>query len=137
MRVTPSKEEIEAAQKKAFDLYKQLKKDPSKFGKLANKFSQSPNAETGGDLGFQPAFLMAPEYFNAVKGQKVNHITTPVRTQFGYHIVKVLGVKKFSDINKAAYKKFVYDRKRDKIIDAYFNDLRKSAKISILDKTLK
>ncbi len=137
VRVTPSKEEIEAAQKKAFDLYKQLKKDPSKFGKLANKFSQSPNAETGGDLGFQPAFLMAPEYFNAVKGQKVNHITTPVRTQFGYHIVKVLGVKKFSDINKAAYKKFVYDRKRDKIIDAYFNDLRKSAKISILDKTLK
>lgn len=137
VRVAPSKEEVEAAQKKAFKLYDQLKKDPSKFAELANKFSQSPNAESGGDLGFQPAFRLAPEYFNAIKGKKVGHITTPVRTQFGYHIVKVLGVKKFKEINEAAYKKFVYDRKRDKLIDAYFTDLRKSAKISILDKKLK
>ncbi len=137
VRVAPTPEETDAAQNKIFDLSKKLKADPSKFAEFANKFSQSPNAETGGDLGFQPAFFMAPEYFNAIKGQKVGYISPPVRTQFGYHIIKVLGVKKENEIDKASYKKFVYDRKRDQIIDAYFADLRKRAKIKINDEKLK
>ncbi|EQC52148.1 peptidylprolyl isomerase [Bacteriovorax sp. DB6_IX] len=137
VRVIPEKAEIEAAQKKIFELYDQVKKDPKKFGELANKFSQSPNAETGGDIGYKPAFFLAPEYFKAIKGRKVGYITPPVRTQYGYHIIKVLGVKKFEEIQKPAYQKFVYDRKRDKIIDEYFASLRKKANIKILDKQLK
>lgn len=137
MRVAPSNNEIEAAQKKIFEIHAELEKDGSKFAELANKYSQAPNAHTGGDVGFQPAFFMAPEYFAAIKGHKEGYITRPVRTQLGYHIVKVLGVRKFDDINMPAYKKFVYDRKRDTIIDNYFAGLRKSADIKILDKNLK
>ena len=137
VRVAPSKLEVEAAQKKIFDLYDQAKKNPKKFAELANKFSQSPNNETGGDVGYQPAFFMAPEYYKAIKGQKVDFITPPVRTQYGYHIIKVLGVKEFKDINIPTYKKFVYDRKRDNIISDYFAALRKKAKISVLDPQLK
>lgn len=137
MRVAPSKNEIEAAQKKIYEIHDQLTKEPTKFAELANKYSQAPNAHTGGDVGFQPAFFMAPEYFAAIKGKKDGFITRPVRTQLGYHIVKVLGVKKFEDINMGVYKKFVYDRKRDQIINNYFAKLRKSAKIKILDKNLK
>jgi len=137
VRVAPDQKEIEEAQKRIFDIYKQLSNDPKKFGELANKFSQSPNAETGGDIGYKPAFFMAPEYFKAIKGKKVGFISTPVRTQYGYHVVKVLGVKKFEEISKPAYQKFVYDRKRDKIIEDYFAALRKKANIKILDKQLK
>ncbi len=136
VRVAPDKEEIKAAQNKIFDIFKELKKDPSKFAELANKYSQSPNAESGGEIGFKPAFFLAPEYFNAIKGKKIGHITEPVRTQFGYQIIKLLGVKKEDEISKPQYKKFVYDRKRDKIIDSYFVDLRKRAKIKIIDKNL-
>ncbi len=136
MRVAPSQNEVEAAQKKIFEIHSQLEKEPNKFAELADKYSQSPNAHTGGDVGYQAAFFMAPEYFAAVKGQKAGHITRPVRTQLGWHVIKVLGVKKFDEINMGAYKKFVYDRKRDQIIDKYFENLRKSAKIKILDKNL-
>lgn len=137
VRVAPTDIEINEAQKKIFELYEQLKKEPKKFAELANKFSQSPNAESGGDVGFQPAFFYAPEYYSAIKGKKVGFMTTPVRTQYGYHIVKVLGVKEFKDINKPVYQKFVYDRKRDKIIEGYFSSLRQKAKINILDPKLK
>ncbi|MFG1500424.1 peptidylprolyl isomerase [Halobacteriovorax sp. XZX-3] len=137
VRVAPSENEINAAQKKIFEIHEQVTQEPSKFAELANKFSQSPNAHTGGDVGYQPAFFMAPEYFAAIKGKKDGFITRPVRTQLGYHVIKVLGVKKYEDINLGAYKKFVYDRKRDKIIEDYFAGLRKKANIKILDKNLK
>ena len=80
---------------------------------------------------------MAPEYFKAIKGKSKGFITPPVRTQYGYHIIKVLGVKKYEDIGTPAYNKFVYDRKRDKIIADYFAELRSKAKITILDDRLK
>ncbi|EQC43405.1 peptidylprolyl isomerase [Bacteriovorax sp. Seq25_V] len=137
VRVAPSEVEVSEAQKKIFEIYEQVKKDPKKFAELANKYSQSPNAETGGDVGYQPAFFYAPEYYKAIKGKEVGFITTPVRTQYGYHIVKILGVKEFKDINKPAYQKFVYDQKRDKIIDNYFAKLRKSATVKVLDPNLK
>ncbi|WP_412463527.1 peptidylprolyl isomerase [Halobacteriovorax sp. RT-2-6] len=137
VRVAPSENEINAAQKKIFEIHEQVTQEPSKFAELANKFSQSPNAHTGGDVGYQPAFFMAPEYFAAIKGKKDGFITRPVRTQLGYHVIKVLGVKKYEDINLGVYKKFVYDRKRDKIIEDYFAGLRKKANIKILDKNLK
>ncbi|OIQ18416.1 MAG: hypothetical protein BM556_09140 [Bacteriovorax sp. MedPE-SWde] len=137
VRVAPSELEIQEAQKKIFEIYKDLKNNPKKFGELANKYSQSPNAETGGDIGYKPAFFLAPEYFKAIKGKAVGHMTSPVRTQYGYHIIKVLGVKKFKEIAKPPYQKFVYDRKRDKIIADYFAALRKKANIKIHDKQLK
>lgn len=137
VRVAPSELEVSEAQKKAFEIYEQLKKDPNKFAELANKYSQSPNAETGGDVGYQPAYNYAPEYFKAINGKKDGFITTPVRTQYGYHVIKVLGVKEYKDINKPLYQKFVYDRKRDAIIAKYFETLRAKASIKILDPQLK
>lgn len=137
VRVAPSELEISEAQKKAFEVYETLKKDGNKFAELANKYSQSPNSETGGDVGFQPAFYYAPEYFKAIKDKAEGFISTPVRTQYGYHIIKVLGVKEYKDISKPVYQKFVYDRKRDAIVDKYFASLRTNANIKILDPKLK
>ncbi len=136
VRAVPEKKETDAALKQIMSLHKTLKTKPESFPSLANKFSQSSTAPNGGDLGFQPAIRMAPEYYSAIKGKKVGYITKPIRTQFGYHIIKVLGVKKFTDINEALYKKIVYDTKRDKIIAAYFGKMQRSAKIKIDKKVL-
>lgn len=138
-RVTANPEENEwkAAQEKSLEVYNALKKDPTKFAELANKFSQSSAAPTGGDIGFQPAVQLAPEYFRAINGKPVNFITTPVRSQFGYHIIKVLAVKDYKDINKSLYQKIVYDKKRDSVLAKYFADMRKAATIKIEKKYLK
>lgn len=137
MRATPEKDEEEAAMKQAFKVYDALKTDPSKFPELANKFSQISTAPNGGDIGFQPAMNLAPEYFAAIKGKEVGYITPPVKTQFGLHIVKILAKRNVKDINQELYKKIVYDIKRDEILKAYFKDLREKAKISINTELLK
>lgn len=125
----------EAALAKAMEVYDTVKKNPDKFTALANKYSQSSNAPIGGDLGFQPAVSLAPEYFAAIKGKAKGYITSPIRSQFGYHVVKVLAKRKFKDTNKAQYKKLVYDQKRDAVIAKYFAKLRSKASIKI-DKNL-
>jgi parvulin-like peptidyl-prolyl isomerase len=79
---------------------------------------------------------LAPEYFNSIKGKTPGYITPPVRTQFGYHVIKILGVKDYSDIDMTLYKKIVYDQKRDKIIDEYFRNIRSTAQIKINKETL-
>ena len=135
LRAMPSEPEKEEALKQALKIYDTLRESPEKFAELANKFSQSAGAPNGGDMGFQPAVRYAPEYFKAIKGKKVGHITPPVRSRFGYHIVKVLAIKDYKDANRAFYKKVIYDQKRDEIMARYFAELRKSAKISV-DKEL-
>jgi len=137
IRSKPSKDETDAAIKQAMKVYKTLKTKPDKFAELANKFSQSSTAPNGGDMGFVPAVRLAPQFYEAIKDKKVGHITSPVRTQFGYHIIKVLAKKNVKNINAALYKKIVYDIKRDKILAKYFMDLRKSAKVKINKQYLK
>lgn len=137
LRAKSTKKENAAVLKIIMGIYDKLKVAPEKFSELANKYSQTSAAPTGGDIGFQPAILLAPEYFAAIKGQKNGFITAPFKTQLGFHIVKVLSVKDFSKISMPLYKKTVYDLKRNKIMDKYFSDLRKKAKISIKDSSLK
>lgn len=136
MKADPDQEQVKAAMKQSLKVYNALKEDPSKFPELANKFSQSNVAPNGGDMGFQPAAQLAPEYFEHIKGKDVGYISPPIRTQFGYHIVKILAVKDFNAINLPTYKKIVYDIKRDSIIEQFFADLRKSASVKIEKKYL-
>jgi parvulin-like peptidyl-prolyl isomerase len=137
VRVAPQKEETDEAMKKALEVYKQVQAKPQQWSELANKYSQSSTAPAAGDLGYLPAIKYAPEYFKAINGKAIGYITSPVRTQFGYHIIKVLGVKEYKDVDPALYKKIVYDQKRDKILEEYFADLRKSAQVKINKEYLK
>ncbi len=137
IRVAPQKEEVEEAMKKSLEVYKQLQAKPQQWSELANKYSQSSTAPAAGDLGYLPAVKYAPEYFKAINGKANGFITSPIRTQFGYHIIKVLGVKDYKDVDPALYKKIVYDQKRDRILDDYFAELRKGATVKINKEYLK
>lgn len=137
IRVSPEKEEVQEATKKALEVYKQVQSKPQMWPELANKYSQSSTAPAGGDLGFLPAIKYAPEFFKAINGKPNGYITPPVRTQFGLHIIKVLGVHEWKEVDPAIYKKIVYDQKRDKILEGYFAEGRKSAQIKIYKEFLK
>ncbi|MDO9183143.1 MAG: peptidylprolyl isomerase [Bacteriovorax sp.] len=137
IRVAPEKEETQEAARKAVEVYKQLQAKPQLWPELANKYSQSSTAPAGGDLGFLPAVKYAPEFFKAINGKANGYISPPIRTQFGLHIIKVLGVHEWKEVDPAIYKKIVYDQKRDKILEDYFNDSRKGAQIKINKEFLK
>lgn len=131
VRAVPPKKEIETALKIMAQIAKEIKKQPSKFEELAKKHSQISTNQSGGDIGFLPPTSMSPEYYATIQGKNVGYISEIIRTQFGFHIVKITGIKKFEDIDKKLYKKIVFDMKRDKILEDYYARLKKSAKVKV------
>jgi peptidyl-prolyl cis-trans isomerase D len=64
------------------------------FSKLAKEFSQDPgSANQGGDLGWSEKKIFVGPFADAAFGMKVDEIAGPVKTQFGYHILKLDGIK--------------------------------------------
>ncbi|MFJ5625009.1 peptidylprolyl isomerase [Peribacillus loiseleuriae] len=68
--------------------------DGGDFAKLAKEYStDTANASNGGKLGYFGKGEMAPEFEKAAFSLKVNEISDPVKTDFGYHIIQVTGKK--------------------------------------------
>jgi peptidyl-prolyl cis-trans isomerase C len=62
------------------------------FAKVATELSKDPSAD-GGDLGWFTKDRMVPEFSEAAFKLKEGEISEPVKTQFGWHIIKVEGVR--------------------------------------------
>ena len=61
------------------------------FGQLASQFSEDPSAKTNkGDLGYFTALAMVYEFEEAAYSTNVGSVSKPVRTKFGYHLLKVV-----------------------------------------------
>ena len=64
------------------------------FAKLAKEFSQDPgSAQQGGDLGWSERKVWVAPFADAAYSMKVDEIKGPVKTQFGYHILKLVGIQ--------------------------------------------
>jgi peptidyl-prolyl cis-trans isomerase C len=75
----------------ARDVIAKLKKVPGAFAKLATERSKDPGSKArGGDLGWVDLTRMVPEFSAAlVKLEKGKLSETPVKTQFGYHVIRL------------------------------------------------
>jgi len=64
------------------------------FGKLATEFSQDPSAKDNkGDLGYFTAFRMVYNFETGAYKTPKGSISNPVRTRFGYHLIKVEDIR--------------------------------------------
>ena len=104
------------------------------FTKLAKELSEEPGAsESGGDLGFFPKDRMVPEFAEVAFAQKVGDISKPVKTQFGWHVIKVTdkkdaGTVPFDQVKEQVVS-YLKSTSQREAVQAVLNKLKESAKI--------
>jgi len=82
------------ARERAAQILAQLRKSPGSFAELAKKNSGDPgSASQGGDLGFFSRGMMVRAFEDAAFGLKPNQISDLVESDFGFHIIKITGIK--------------------------------------------
>jgi peptidyl-prolyl cis-trans isomerase D len=82
------------ARAKAEALVQEARKAPQRFSELARANSQDPgSAASGGDLGFVARGAMVKPFEDALFGLKPGEIAGPVETQYGFHVIRLDGIK--------------------------------------------
>jgi peptidyl-prolyl cis-trans isomerase C len=113
------------------------------FIELAKKFSIDPNAKvTGGEIGFHPKGTLLPEYEAAAfKLTKPGQVSGVVKSQLGYHIIRLEGSKPAAYVPFEEVKDFIKQKiaqeKQKELLEKYVESLKKSAKITINEDLLK
>jgi peptidyl-prolyl cis-trans isomerase C len=104
------------------------------FSNLAKELSEEPGAkESGGDLGFFAKDRMVPEFAEAAFSQKPDSISDPVKTQFGWHVIKVTekkpaGTVPFEEV-KDQITAYLKSAKQREAVQAILKKLKDSAQI--------
>jgi peptidyl-prolyl cis-trans isomerase C len=105
-------------------------KGGAKFDELAKKSSKDPGSgANGGDLDFAKPEAYVPEFGKAMVALKKGEMTdTPVKTQFGYHIIRLDDVREAQFPEFDAVKPQIEQRLAQVKLQKYQEDLRKAAK---------
>jgi len=101
------------------------------FADLAKKNSTDPGSgKNGGDLGWFPGKQMVPEFTAAVEQLEKGKITEkPVKSQFGYHIIKLEDVRESAPPALADVKPQIENTLKQQKFQKYLEDLRNNAKV--------
>lgn len=91
--------ELEGAKQKIGDIKKEID-NGADFAEMAKKYSDCPSAEKGGDINFfQRKGSMVEEFAKVAFSMKVGEVSEPVKTPFGYHIIKVTDREEGKDVS--------------------------------------
>jgi peptidyl-prolyl cis-trans isomerase C len=63
------------------------------FAEVAKRFSKCPSGKNGGDLGWFGKGQMVPEFEKVAFENDAGKMVGPIKTQFGFHVIKVTGKK--------------------------------------------
>ena len=104
------------------------------FAELAKKESKDPGASDGGDLGFFTKEQMVPEFSKLAFELEPGKISDPVKTQFGWHIIKVEEKRARKAPDFAQVKPQIEQYITRKAQAEYVDKMRQEAKVERLDK---
>ena len=134
MTVGKTDAEVDEIRKKAEDVLKQAKKG-AKFDELAKKYSEDPGSkDKGGDLGWLVQGQTVPEFEKAAFSLQPGSISDLVKTQYGFHIIKVLEketahTKPFEEVKDSIRGPLLnnkLDEEENKVADQLSSAIRKS-----------
>ena len=132
--------EIEEIKKKAEDVLAQARKKGANFEELAKKYSEDPGTKTkGGDLGWILQGQTVPEFEKAAFSLNKGEMSGLIRTQYGFHIIKVLDketahTKPFDDVKDSIRAPLLLqkvDAEAGNIADKISAEIRQSNKTTL------
>ncbi|AGK46940.1 PPIC-type PPIASE domain protein [Burkholderia thailandensis MSMB121] len=132
LRVGEGKSESQARQQ-LIDIRRQIEAGGD-FEKFARTYSQDGSASQGGDLGWISPGETVPEFERAMNTLQDGQVSNPVRTEYGYHLIQVLGrrdaegsVQQQMDIARQA----IGQRKAEQAYSDWLRELRDSSYVQI------
>ena len=130
VNTSASNKQKAAARARARKILAQVKASKQPFANLVKLYTDDvPTKNSGGDLGWQTRSNMLPVYYKAAKKLKKGGISDLVKTKYGYHIIKLTGIKSYREANKRSVRFEVIESKRKRMFDKYFAALKKKYKI--------
>ncbi|MAT64242.1 MAG: hypothetical protein CMN57_01195 [Gammaproteobacteria bacterium] len=104
--------------------------DGADFAELAKTESTGPTGPRGGDLGWFSPDRMVKEFSEAVQQMdKGEHSSTPVQTQFGWHVIKLEDTRKAQAPALEEVREQIVNQLNNQRLSEYMAELRKEAKI--------
>ncbi|MEZ6174857.1 MAG: peptidylprolyl isomerase [Candidatus Scalinduaceae bacterium] len=124
-----SEEEIDKARQKIEKLKKEID-NGADFAVLAKKNSDCPSSEKGGDLGFfEKKGTMVEPFANAAFLLKTGEVSDPVKTQYGFHLIKVTDRREGKEVSYDEVKEMVDQIYRERKTENLLKSLREKATI--------
>lgn len=106
------------------------------FAKLASELSDDPGSKSrGGDLDFFSHDRMVPEFADAAFKMKVGDVSDPVKTQYGYHIIKVTDKKEARTVPFPEAKErilaYLKESKKRQAVNELLTTMREKADVKV------
>jgi len=128
------------ARAKLLELKKEIE-NGADFATLATEYSQDPgSALMGGDLGWTAPGAFVPAFENTMKALAEGQISEPFQSQFGWHILQVLGrreVDQTSAVLEAKARQAIKQRKLDEELRLWLRRIRDEAYVEYVDPAAK
>lgn len=129
----------EDAKKQVNNIYQQLKSGKD-FAQMAKQYSlDTASAVKGGDLGWVTPGELVPPFEKTMDKLPLNQVSLPVKTQFGWHLIEVLGRKQQDDsvaFKKQQIRQFLHQRKFAEAVQNWQQHIRTDAYVNIIEKEL-
>lgn len=138
LAIGASKEEEAAAMKKIHEIQDKELKGGKSFAEVAQKFSEGVAAPMGGDIDYQSKAQLDPAYYEAARALKTpGKVSGIVRSQFGYHIIKLTAIRPWSEVAPAAIRQEVFNERKQGLFDNYMKNLRAKASVTVKNDLVK
>ncbi len=141
--VLPAPDEIEVSQIVSNNIYaskdiRRMLREGVAFSALAKRYSTDPyTREKGGELGLYKKGTAPPEVEEVIYRSRAGMTSDPIKTDSGYYIIRVTSRKpgntKAILLTRERLKQELYAEKRQKQIEAFLTNLKKTASIRVAD----
>jgi peptidyl-prolyl cis-trans isomerase SurA len=122
------------ARQKLLDIKSQIATGGGDFGNFARTYSQDGSSSQGGDLGWVSPGETVPEFERAMNSLQDGQVSDPVRSEYGYHLIQVLGrreaegsVSQQMDLARQA----IGQRKAEQAYADWLRELRDTAYVEV------